>query len=88
MKFKIFSKISQLDDFAIELAKKMKASVKSRTKALKKFGYNFTGELLIKAGSTTVDDKVIARLIASGIIAIAASLSGGVANGGTILLHP
>lgn len=65
MKFKIFSKISQLDDFAIELAKK-----------------------LIKAGSTTVDDKVIARLIASGIIAIAASLSWGVANGGTILLHP
>ena len=86
MKFKVFNNISQLDDFAIEFAKKMKVSLKSRVKTLKKFGYNLTGELLIKAGSTTVDDKVIAKLIASGIIAIAASFSGGIGAGGASVI--
>lgn len=86
MKFKILNKISQLDNSAIELAKKMKISLKSRAKTLKKFGYNLTGELFIKAGSTTADDKVIAKLIASGVIAIAASFSGGVGASGASVI--
>lgn len=74
----INGKILNIDDLLVSTLKNCGLKNKSNIKNIQKFGYAFAGSVLLKMGSTTVDDEIIAKIISAAIVAYVSGMTGGV----------